>query len=434
MAGPAIRSYELATRLSADWDVTLLALQDCDPGWQVPNVNLLVRDPLTWRGLKALASDHDVVLTQPLRLQLQHALHVAGRPVVIDAYVPNLMEQVAVRDDVDPALDRARSLNLKRARLELKAAARIGTAYLCAGEHYRDFLMGVLAMEGRITRDSLSADPSAKRLIVSAPFGISDEAAHRNGDSAVGPLRAELGIGRSDTVFIWAGGIWDWLDPLTPIRGLARAVKESDATHPVHSAHLVFLGVDHPNPEVKTAALQQISELVEQLKIADRVHVRRGWVPYDERGAWLVDADVGICAHQDSLETRYSWRQRLLDHIWAGLPTICGSGDELGKLIADSGAGVQLPSGDVDSWAKSFQAATDKGWRSERMAGTSSLRTAIDWSMIAQDVSQVLRDSTSSPHPTHSPFSLLPSYVRVQTARLGVGTAARKAIRSLTRR
>ena len=39
--------------------------------------------------------------------------------------------------------------------------------------------------------------------------------------------------------------------------------------------------------------------------------------------------------HFEALETRYAFRTRLLDHFWAGLPTIATAGDTLGDLIGE---------------------------------------------------------------------------------------------------
>jgi hypothetical protein len=38
-----------------------------------------------------------------------------------------------------------------------------------------------------------------------------------------------------------------------------------------------------------------------------------GWVPYEERGAYLLDGDPAVSAHHDQLEWRISFRTRKLD-------------------------------------------------------------------------------------------------------------------------
>lgn len=434
MAGPAIRSFEFATRLSDRWNVTVLALQPPEPEWSLAGIPVLVRDPLNWRGLAKLVAEFDVVITQPLRLQLLNELHKSQTPIVIDAYVPNILEQGAVHAHSGGVADIAAGHAMDRLRLELRAAARMGSAYLCAGESYRDFLLGVLATEGRLTRSALQEDPSATHLVVSAPYGLSLEDMPQ-ADEAIGPLRSELNLKADDTIFIWAGGIWDWLDPFTPIRGFAEALSRTEPGDGLENAHIVFLGVDHPNPDVRTESLEKLESLVVELGMQGRVHVRRGWVQYNKRGEFIADADVGICAHQDSLETRYSWRQRLLDHVWASLPTICSNGDELGRVVATAGAGVQVAANDVHAWAEAMKAASDEKWRSDRKDATAVLRQQMSWEAVTDVVDGVLRRATSrTSSGLRSPRSLMPSYFLVQLSRLGLKRFLGKAVRSVFRR
>ena len=71
------------------------------------------------------------------------------------------------------------------------------------------------------------------------------------------------------------------------------------------------------------------------------MHFNPGWVPYDEREAYLVEADLGVCAHHDHLEARFSFRTRVLDHFWAGLPSVLTGGDAMGELVERRGLGAR---------------------------------------------------------------------------------------------
>ena len=50
-------------------------------------------------------------------------------------------------------------------------------------------------------------------------------------------------------------------------------------------------------------------------------------MPYARRADYLLDADVGVSLHLDHIETAYSFRTRILDYLWAGLPILATSGD-----------------------------------------------------------------------------------------------------------
>ena len=126
------------------------------------------------------------------------------------------------------------------------------------------------------------------------------------------------GIHERDKVLLWGGGIWNWLDPLTPIRAVHALSRKRD------DVKLLFLGVEHPNPGVHQQAMAaRAVELAKELGLYDRfVFFNFGWVPYEERADYLLESDLGISGHPDTVEARFSFRTRLLDYFWAGLPTV----------------------------------------------------------------------------------------------------------------
>ena len=138
------------------------------------------------------------------------------------------------------------------------------------------------------------------------------------------------GIGADDKILLWPGGIWNWFDPLTVIRAVHELSRRRD------DVRLYFLGVKHPNPEVPDMAMAaEAVALADELGLRDRVvFFNFGWVPYAERGRYLLDADVAVSAHFDDIETRFAFRTRLLDCLWAGLPVVTTRGDTLGGCSA----------------------------------------------------------------------------------------------------
>ena len=49
-------------------------------------------------------------------------------------------------------------------------------------------------------------------------------------------------VRETDKLLVWGGNIWDWLDPLTPIRAVAKIARVRD------DVKLFFRGVRHPDP------------------------------------------------------------------------------------------------------------------------------------------------------------------------------------------
>jgi glycosyltransferase involved in cell wall biosynthesis len=111
----------------------------------------------------------------------------------------------------------------------------------------------------------------------------------------------------------------------------------------------VFLGLRHPNPAVpEMPVATELQALSDRLGLTGKhVFFNPGWVPYERRADFLLDADVAVSAHHDHLETRYSFRSRVLDYLWAGLPMVLTAGDVLADEVAAAGLGVTVAAGDV---------------------------------------------------------------------------------------
>ena len=172
-----------------------------------------------------------------------------------------------------------------------------------------------------------------------APFGLPDQPPeHRR---AV--LRGVVpGIGQTDDVIVWAGGIYDWFDPLTLIRAVARLAKKRP------SVRLYFMGLRHPNPDVPPMQMAiDARALADELGVSGKyVFFNEGWVDYSERQNFLLEANLGVTVHFDSAETRFSFRTRALDYLWAGLPIVATAGDAFAELIEREGLGLTVPAED----------------------------------------------------------------------------------------
>ena len=365
MAGPAIRVAELARALAAEHDVTLAA-----PGPSLspdPRLRLLDAGFEDYERLVAAAREHDVVVAQELPPTLASTLAELPARVVLDLYNPiviEVLEAVVTR----PARSQRRIQRLIAARALAQCA--VADFVLCASERQRDLWIGGMALCGLIELDAYRRDPSLRSLVDVVPFGIPEGAP----PGPAGAIRAAFpAIGDDERILLWAGGIWGWLDPATPIRAMAR----------LEDAHLVFMGIGRPGLELTGQA--QFAGHARELAAAEgleggRVHFNEGWVPYAERGAWLAEADLGVSAHLDHLEARFSFRTRILDYLWAELPVVTSSGDALGDLVAARGLGEAVEPGDVDGFAAGCRALLDDAERYEAARGRiAELRPELTW-------------------------------------------------------
>ena len=362
MAGGGLRFWHMAEVLAPHHDVTLAVEEQSDlapDGFDVVAAS--------GRRLVDMAAGADVVVVQGYALHTFPDLVAIDVPVVVDLYNPFHIESF---ESYRSQAEATRLAVAGTARRAVEAQIERGDFFLCATERQRVFWLGHLALAGRLTPGEHDRDPQFRSLIAVAPSGVSSSPP----DNGPPRLRPAHGIGAEATVLLWSGGLYDWLDPGTVVRAFAAAAPRLPETH------LVFLGGSHPN----TAAPPQMTpnttrRLASDLGI-DRVHFHDEWVPFQERGAVLAEADAGVSAHPDTLETALSFRTRLLDHLWVGLPTVTTEGDEVGDAIVAAGAGVSVPAGDVAGMADAMVAVMDDGARRQRMAGAAvSLGATMTW-------------------------------------------------------
>ena len=112
---------------------------------------------------------------------------------------------------------------------------------------------------------------------------------------------------------------------------------------------LYFLGLAHPNPHVGEMSMAvQTRALADELGLTGtHVFFNEDWVEYEDRQNYLLESDVGVSTHLDHVETAFSFRTRILDYFWAGLPVVSTSGDALSDMIEAAGAGITVPPDDV---------------------------------------------------------------------------------------
>jgi glycosyltransferase involved in cell wall biosynthesis len=333
MAGPAIRAFHIAQELSARHDVTLISTARCT----ITSADFACQ-AATWRRLGAAVGDAEIVVLQGYISYRAPWLMRSDKIIVVDLYDPLHLEQLEQLGD-RPPLERQAMLDLT-VRVLNEQLVR-GDYFLCASEEQRHLWLGHLGALGRLNPRTYEADNTLRSLIDVCPFGLPETPPTRQRPAIRGVVP---GIGADDKVILWAGGVYNWFDPLT----LIHAVDRIRAKH--EDVRLFFLGMKHPNPDVPDMAIAwQTRQLADELGLTGKhVFFNEGWVAYDERQNYLLDADVGVSTHFEHVETTFAFRTRILDYLWAGLPVVATTGDSFGALIAAEGLGGAVEERDVD--------------------------------------------------------------------------------------
>lgn len=381
MAGPAIRCWELGHLLSEYCDVTLatadLGVVASDA---IELVEFVAHSP---RAIRGHVDRADVIIAQPQWSVLAGWMHRSGARVIYDLYTPEtfeLLEALAGRT----SLNRYMWLQLTLDRLH--DALRGGHSFICASEKQRDLWIGAMYGQRLIGPARYALDASFRSVIDVVPFGLPGEPPPPPRSSSA--IRERFpAIAPEDEIVLWNGGIWNWLDPACPVRALARLRDRRPGVR------LVFMGTD--TIEAAKAAAARAHAAVAEAGVQDSVFFNDEWVPYDERHAWLQDADCAVATHLEHLETRFAFRTRLLDCFWTGLPAVCTEGDDLSDRIGREGLGETVAPGDDAALAAALEHVLERG-RASYADALTSVATDFAWPRVAAPLVDLVMDARPS--------------------------------------
>ena len=339
MAGVGIRYWSLADALARQGiEVTLATLGKDLPDGE--GFEVVGYAETSYKSLAPHVNRADVLLVSGYLLSKFPALKTRV-PMIVDLFDPFMLENLEVFSG--GSLDTQTGIHRKTMAV-VNEQLRAGDLFVCASEKQRDFWLGMLAANNRVNPYVYAQDPTLSSLLAVVPFGLPTEPPRHTRPVLKG---VHPGIGTDDRVILWGGGIWDWYDPLT----LIRAVHKVCAVR--GDVKLVFMGVKHPNPDVPTSRqLAAAIELSQDLGLHDRhVFVSRGWVPYEQIQDYFLEADIGTVLHHNHLETRFSFRVRILTCLWTGLPILITEGSSSSDLVRDEQLGRVVGYQDVEGTA-----------------------------------------------------------------------------------
>lgn len=381
MAGPGIRAWEFARVLGRTFPTTLAApppLPAEAPGFALAPLPL---EQIEQRALQDLIAAHDIVVAQTLPLDLlpDDVFASEDKYFVVDLYCPWLIEnlehyRLAEATNADWLIHDLQTMS---------ALFMAGDFFVCAGDAQRAYWLGALSLFGRLTEAIYREDADGRTLIDIVPFGLAAEPPRRTAPALKGVIP---GIGPEDFVALWGGGVWNWLDPLTLIRATARL---RDRGYPIRS---FFLGTQRPSVSAAAAINPAMIDLARVLSddlglTGTHVFFNDRWVPYAERANFLLEADAGISLHQRTLETRFAFRTRVLDYLWAGLVPVVNDGDTIAALVRSHDVGHVVAIGDDAALAETLAGMMERpDERRARADRCRELARSYTWEVVAQPI------------------------------------------------
>ena len=387
MAGPGIRYHQMAEVLSKSFDVTIGFF---DPTYLpdssfLRSYNVLHVDNKKFHdGFK----DKNSVISMWLSEDMMTFCKDNNIFIAFDVYAPVPVEGLALfmlggeKITADTDYYYRQSYNL------YEKFFQYGDLFLFSNRRQLDFWVGYVFGSGIINVSNYLKRNLFERFVI-APMGIDEkqELIHTKN-----VMRDSIkGIEKNDQILLWTGGIWNWFDAQTLIKAMEEISKvRSDIK-------LVFFGTKHPNPDVP--AMQEASaalSLATELKLLNKnVFIHEGWVPYEDRINYLLEADVAINTTKDTIESEFAHRTRVLDHILANLPTVATSGDFLSDdIIIRDDIGIVVPPHNVKELVKAILSSVEPKRNSQLRENISKIRHQYDWSQTLSPLYEALLNDT----------------------------------------
>ncbi len=341
---------------------------------------------------------------------------------VLDLYVAFPIEWNALSQRIpDP---NRRRLWMEARRHYIEAQLTLADHITCSDDRQRDFWVGSLIALGLIQPRTYERDRTLEKLIAVAPYGVQRGSPQHTKQVVKGVVP---GIREDDTLLIWNGSIMEWFDAATVIRAMAEVARVRD------DVKLFFLGIEHP--DFVTGMLfdppRDAIELSKELGLYENtVFFHHDWVPYAEIGSYLAEADIGVCAGFDSMETRYAFRTRFVDLFWAELPIVCTRGDVLAERVEQDEMGVVVEPGDIEGFAAGIlRLVDDKAFHQTCRANMPAVKADLSWERVLTPLLKFCRAETSIAQRKSQRFPHLVGHniasLLTDVARRGVGGLGR---------
>jgi glycosyltransferase involved in cell wall biosynthesis len=363
MAGPGIRYWEMARALERKGHTVVVLSRYLEKDFlgdgsiSVGKASFFNLIRWTWR------SNYVVQTGRPLSILLSFLFH---KKIIFDQYDPVIFEFLQ-RKPVGFVERLMLGMMLFMWKIRQRLILRFGGRFLVANEKQMDLLIGQMTILGH-------AGKLASVTIL--PFGLPKAKPCKNRKVIRGSK-----IKETDFLLVWGGGIWEWFDPFTLLEALSKLAAQRD------DIKVYFPGINPPNPDSRKLAItDDFINKAGRLGLLDTVViVNSGWTNYAERADYLLEADAGISLHHNSLETRFAFRTRMLDYLWAGLPIIASKGDSWADIIDQKGLGITVDPEDVNGVANAIvKIAGDQQFRNRCKEHVQTLAADYEWNKLTE--------------------------------------------------
>ncbi len=316
--------------------------------------------------------------------------------VIFDIYAPVPVENLAVDVFSGKQVGDANDFRAMSEINDYRKFLENGDAFLYSNRRQLDYWLGFAFGAGQVSPTTF-VQRNVFEQFIPAAMGVDTTTSLKPGKPLYkGVLK---GVAKDDIVMIWNGGIYDWYDGVTLVEAMQLVWKKNPRIK------LIFPGTAHPTAGMRkwhetTATIERAQELK---LIGKNIFFFESWIPYHERINFLTEADIGIYTHKMSIETEFSHRTRVLDHILAALPTIATRGDYFADLTEQHGLGTTVPPYNPKALADAIVEQSKPANLAQARKHMQALRPQYDWHATLAPLVEYLK---SEPHkqPRVSPL------------------------------
>jgi glycosyltransferase involved in cell wall biosynthesis len=385
MAGPGMRYHYIAEVLSKSFDVTVGFFNTT----YLPDKNFTISyeaKHIDAYHFESGFEGYDVVLALWLSESMMNYCNQNDIFIVFDVYAPVPVESLASYLYSGKKIVPENDFEYKQSLIMYHKFFENGDLFLYSNQRQLDYWTGYVFGTGQVKLSTYNDRPFFDRFIY-APMGIDS---HTPLIKKKPVMRGVLpGVTDDDKIMVWTGGIWGWYDGKVLMRAMSRLAKKRP------DIKLVFFGTQHPNPDIPEMKESfETRKLAEELGLTNKtVFFMDGWVDFPDRIDYLIEADVAINTHKPSIETEFSHRTRVLDHIYAELPTIGTTGDYLSDMvISEQDLGITVPPNDEVALEAAIVEILKPATYQRIQTNITAVRADFDWNVTLKALHDFLLD------------------------------------------
>ncbi|MBT3408335.1 glycosyltransferase [archaeon] len=312
LSGPGSRLWEIANALKKKGHIVTIAQLEHDKDYTKNGIDFISWDT---KSLKNIETEFDVAFLPLSAYVNKYFGRIKKIPTVVDLSTPIAIEAMAhsigIKDD----------FFLNEGIIPTYLALENGDYFICSNRAQKYFYLGMMSLMGINSFDD--------NIIEIAPLAPRIKKPVIRKKSIIKKI-----VGKNKKVILFMGGLYSWYDYKTPILAMKEVIKKQK------DAVLVFVGALNPNiPELTKENYVNAKKLADKENLLNKSIFFMDWASSTDRWNIYEESEFAVVTSFETSESAMSYRMRIIDFLYGGLPVICTKNDELSEIIEKKNLG-----------------------------------------------------------------------------------------------